>query len=874
MDSGLVLFCVLGILIGNIATAYENIALNKPAWQQYPYSHHSWGADKAVDGRYSDPSALGGQCTISANRKTTATWCLDLGEVLSIHHIIIYTRTDNLPWDASNGYTARFHGFSVYVSNTTNKDDGILCFKDTKYTRSTIPNNVTIECVKHGRYVIYYNERLPGVSYPEGYSYYAFNELCELEVYGCPSPGLYGENCNIRCPQNCQDGHCNIVDGTCLGCVEGYRGSRCEKKCDNNRYGLECTLTCGNCSNGEQCDHVNGSCPHGCDKGAQGDKCREACPSGRHGKNCVEFCKPNCRGGCNRFNGVSCSHGWYGRECKERCGYCRGNEQCHHVTGSCSGLCEPGYYGDQCVDSVFYQHLANQREIIKLMRRFLALKLRKSELRENGTSTVDLSCVDSQLSILLPENIALNKPAWQLYPYHGHSWGADKAVDGRYSNRTYAGGQCTISENNQFNAIWRVDLGGIFSIHHIIIYYRTDDVAWETGHSSRFLGFSLYISNTTNKDDGILCFKDTNYTRGTIPDTITIECVKHGRYIFYYNERLPGVTYPDGYSEYAYNDLCEVEVYGCTTSGIYGHSCDLPCPQNCQEGRCNIVNGYCLGCITDFKGLQCEERCENDKYGLDCSLYCGNCSNGDLCNHVNGSCPNGCDVGVQGDTCVEDYLTACHFGRHGKNCYAFCNPNCRGGCNRFTGVCESGCHPGWKGAFCENECDGWRYGKDCNISCGSCLSFEQCHHINGTCLHGCDRGFQGEKCNEACPEERYGFDCQDTCSINCGVLGRCNRVTGQCQGGCQAGWKDTKCDKKCDGGTFGLNCNKTCGVCLDKEECHHVNGICLNKCDKGYQGIYCTQVCPNGFYGYNCQETCSADCIVQKACDAMTGQCC
>lgn len=85
--------------------------------------------------------------------------------------------------DGNNGHVARLLGFSVYVSNSTDKEEGSICFYDDNvYNPSTIPEKPTLNCKMHGRYVIFYNERKQGQ--PPSYGREAFVELCEFEVYG------------------------------------------------------------------------------------------------------------------------------------------------------------------------------------------------------------------------------------------------------------------------------------------------------------------------------------------------------------------------------------------------------------------------------------------------------------------------------------------------------------------------------------------------------------------------------------------------------------------------------------------------------------------------------------------------------------------
>nr|XP_022305246.1 receptor-type tyrosine-protein phosphatase epsilon-like isoform X2 [Crassostrea virginica] len=308
----------LGVI--SVALAYDNVALHKPAHQEFPYENFEskyTEASNAVDGLKSNLSWQGGQCVISENYKQTATWWVNLTSILSIHHITIYYRTGNAPWGPGNGFAPRFIGFSVYVSNTTDKAEGVLCFKDNNFTLDTIPPVFKTTCFVHGQYVIYFNEYKKGdrfVNFQK--DRYAFNELCELEVYGCPKQGLYGPNCSTPClDPNCR--YCHIETGACQGCKPGYQGHQCEKECPQGLFGEGCVNTCSSKCRG--CNNINGLCDRGCLTGWKGDYCQEHCDNMTYGENC-----------------------------RNECGHCVQRDICHHVNGSCMNGCDQGFQGSEC----------------------------------------------------------------------------------------------------------------------------------------------------------------------------------------------------------------------------------------------------------------------------------------------------------------------------------------------------------------------------------------------------------------------------------------------------------------------------------------------------------------------------------------------
>ena len=76
------------------------------------------------------------------------------------------------------------------------------------------------------------------------------------------------------------------------------------------------------------------------------------------------------------------------------------------------------------------------------------------------------------------ENLALHKPAWQSSTL-GYNTGADRAVDGQYTDLYEGTGQCASSEWGQ-TPEWRVDLGGVKNIHHVFVQFATNNDLWGT----------------------------------------------------------------------------------------------------------------------------------------------------------------------------------------------------------------------------------------------------------------------------------------------------------------------------------------------------------------------------------------------------------
>lgn len=295
------------------------------------------------------------------------------------------------------------------------------------------------------------------------------------------------------------------------------------------------------------------------------------------------------------------------------------------------------------------------------------------------------------------DNLSANMPTNQYrQTYTCLLCGAGKAVDGNMSTcmRTDDIGITTAYDSITW---WYVDLGEIYNVYNIRILFK--DYPGETMRQrGRFAGFSLYVSNTTDRKSGYLCYKNGPELP---PLDFNTNCTAHGRYVIFYNERLNKLNYPSAYQlTSVFTELCDVTVTGCVNLGVYGNNCDIQCPGSCPENRCHIANGACFHCAAGWVGSFCNTECPSGTYGGGCAQNCtGHCINDVTCNRYTGRCDQGCKPGYIGKLCEKE----CDKGKYGLGCIHNCSSHCLNDvtCNKTTGICDHGCEVGYSGMLCE-----------------------------------------------------------------------------------------------------------------------------------------------------------------------------
>nr|XP_022304632.1 multiple epidermal growth factor-like domains protein 10 isoform X4 [Crassostrea virginica] len=232
------LFIHLGFIVSSFA--YENIALKKPAYQQYPYTgpgpaNHLMEASNAVDGLKTNLSIWGGQCVLSDNDKQTATWWVNLTSILSIHHVTIYYRTEVYGWECRHGQY------------------GEAC------------ENVCGQCIDQSECHHVNGTCLNGCR--PGYKGNHCSQTCEF--------GFYGDQCTQECGNCHNQTNCRHTNGSCAsGCDVGFHGDLCKTECESGTYGHQCEEKCGQCKDLSKCLNTNGLCLTGCQEGYHGDLCK------------------------------------------------------------------------------------------------------------------------------------------------------------------------------------------------------------------------------------------------------------------------------------------------------------------------------------------------------------------------------------------------------------------------------------------------------------------------------------------------------------------------------------------------------------------------------------------------------------------------
>ncbi|XP_033738135.1 multiple epidermal growth factor-like domains protein 6 isoform X2 [Pecten maximus] len=698
--------------------------------------HDPYDSSRAVDGRYgSNPLS---NCFVSTNAKSTAWWRGDIGHISRIINIDIQFREG----------TGRQNGYFLYVSNTSSWTAGRLCYHDDD--PDIIPDVIQNKtCELDGRYVIV-------VTHSDSNAYV---EICEIDVYGCPS-NFYGEKCEFPC--HCQLG-CNTTSGVCdtPDCQPGWKGRRCDTECGPHLFGANCSHVCHCRESG--CNHITGLCDKpGCLPGYRGISCSQECSAGTFGADCSQLC--HCKtSGCSHVTGIcktpGCSRGWHDSTCNEACGPetfgedCK--QTCHCQTPGCNPFigtcyepgCKQGWTGNSCDVNIANASACPSGKFGEDCAYVCHCKVQACD-PVNGTCTSG-GCKQGWSGEACDHEVNGTQP--------------DKCDPGRFGQNCSLQCHCDVGYCDHVT--------GECVVPGCLPGWRGPACNQSCGQGT----FGYNCNNTCH-----CLFPGCDPANGTC-------------------DRKDAIC-QDGWT----GDSCDREFNGTLSDecdpGRFGQNCSLQC--HCDVGYCDHVTGECVipGCLLGWRGPACNQSCGQGRFGYNCNNTCHCLSPG--CDPVNGTCDRKevtCQDGWTGDSCdreVNGTLSdECDPGRFGQSCSLQCHCDV-GYCDHVTGECVvPGCLLGWRGPACNQSCGQGTFGYNCNNTC-HCLS-PGCDPVNGTCDRKeaiCLEGWTGDSCDRACPVGTFGARCSQTCY--CRIPG-CHHVTGICDktaAGCLNGWIGYACN--------------------------------------------------------------------------------
>ncbi|XP_052281313.1 receptor-type tyrosine-protein phosphatase epsilon-like [Dreissena polymorpha] len=258
-------------------------------------------------------------------------------------------------------------------------------------------------------------------------------------------------------------------------------------------------------------------------------------------------------------------------------------------------------------------------------------------------------------------------------------WTADKVKDGIENNQGSAD-DCGCCAALQRPAWVQLTLDKTYIVEEIVVLGRTDIVTTQFDNIKLSLG-----RQNKSHQDGALNIQNRS-ARAILAPPSELDVV-----------RVSGGT---GQDIDTYMTICEIIIYRQAEClpGKYSVNCSKEC--HCLSGPCESVTGNCVTatCKDGWRGLACNETCDQGLFGLNCSSEC-HCLHGANCNHVVGNCSNEqCEPGWTNSNCS----VACKHGFYGPSCSMECHCD---KCNPVNGSCVMSlqCHAGYRmeNGFCK-----------------------------------------------------------------------------------------------------------------------------------------------------------------------------